>query len=154
MKTVKFILLFIGLSLGAAFVFLWATLAMPAIRGIGSDHDVAGLIVMTVFLGGGSSALLTGFIMMTLTSIKQARILKTGLQALGKVEKYHSNLTVNGVSVYKIEFSYTDERGQTCYQKTRSKYTLAQCQYLKSLSQIEVRHRDGTAVIAQFIPVR
>jgi hypothetical protein len=82
---------------------------------------------------------------------RDERISRTGTPAVGTVTRISSNLEVNGESIYRIHFIYTNLDGIVVEGNTNSAYTRWEAEQIRNRGTIDIRiSNSGRAVAANF----
>ena len=89
-----------------------------------------------------------------LKGIRFKRIRRKGTQTVGMFLDSASGITMNGVPLYYIKFSFVNEDGATVEVKTPSIYTIRQAEFYEKLGRFEIKYINNVAVITQGVNYR
>ncbi len=89
-----------------------------------------------------------------LKSLRLKHIKRKGTQTMGMYLDSASPVSMNGVPLYYIKFSFVNEDGAAIEVKTPSIYTIRQAEFYEKLGRFEVKYINKVAVITQNVDYR
>lgn len=96
----------------------------------------------------GVDAILWLFVIKTgIRNIKEKKLAETGREYSAKVSYIHTNVTVNGVPKYKVNYTWVGEKGTTRSGSSRSTYLRHEAEALEHAGTIQIKAEGKHSVI-------
>jgi len=77
------------------------------------------------------------------------RIAQSGTQAQATYISHSSNLQINHVSYFRVEYSFVNDRGETVNARTPSLYLRGEAEHLRRLGTFQIRHDNQNSTIVE-----
>lgn len=124
---------------------VWGLLfgGIPLVAIIASGQFYAWLLLFIII---GLCAFIYGFVSM-IKAIRDNGILKHGKDGVGNFITAIGCGAVNDVPMFKIEFEYVNENGETKHATTHEQYTYDEVELFKALDKFDIKYTNSNAVI-------
>ena len=127
------------------FFMVWGLLfgGIPLVAIVASGQFQPWILLFVVI---GACAFIYGIIAMV-KAIKDKVVLKHGKDGVGTFISAVGCGSVNNVPMFKIEFEYINDNGETKHKTTNEQYAYDEVELFKALEKFDIRYTDTDAVI-------
>lgn len=137
------------------FLMVWGCIfgGVPLALFISGEASISEQPFLLIFVAVGLIVFIIG-LRNVLKGLRLKRIRKKGTQTMGMYLDSASNVSMNGVPLYYIRFSFVNENGTSIEVKTPSIYTIRQAEFYEKLGRFEIKYINNIGVITQGVDYR
>ena len=141
------------MGLGLILIFfglVWGGVPTITILGMVFNDGAPFFVIfpMLIFTVIGTVIVVTG-VKKVVLAVQLKALLHNGKDGYGNYISHSSNVRTNGVPIYYIVFTYTNDKGQVVQSKTESKYHAEEATYYSQVGKFKIKYSDKHAVISE-----